>query len=97
MASLAVYVCPRSSDDAVLGWRQAPDTGLCPELSVRLRAAPTDGKANDALIRLLARELRVPKSGIVIKSGHASRHKLLQIAGEQSALDTVMHNRFGNP
>ena len=46
---------------------------------VSLRCSPIDGKANQELIKLLAKELGAPKSKIQIKSGLASRHKLIQI------------------
>ena len=54
---------------------------------VKVTAAPADGKANEALIKLLAKELGIPKSTINIKSGQTSRHKVLFIEGEQALLD----------
>lgn len=59
---------------------------------MRLTAAPTDGKANSALVKVLAKELGVPKSSISIKSGHAARHKILQIELEQTDLDRMLKN-----
>lgn len=44
-----------------------------------MTAAPVDGKANAALIRLLAREFRVPKSKIRILHGETSRDKLIEL------------------
>jgi uncharacterized protein (TIGR00251 family) len=52
------------------------------EWVVALTAPPTEGKANQALIQLLAQELNLPKSRIHIKSGHTSRHKLIEIDGD---------------
>ncbi len=46
---------------------------------VTARAA--DGKANQALLRLLSRVLNIPKSTIVIDQGAASRHKVIGIVG----------------
>lgn len=54
------------------------------EWIVALTAPPVDGKANQALIKLLSKELGMPKSRIQIKSGHTSRHKLVEIAGDLS-------------
>jgi len=45
-----------------------------------LKSPPVDGKANGELIELLAEKFDCPKSAIVIKSGKASRLKLVQIA-----------------
>jgi hypothetical protein len=48
---------------------------------VRLAAAPVEGAANQALVRLLADVLRVPRTSIVVASGERSRDKRLAIAG----------------
>lgn len=50
-------------------------------LKIRLAAPPVDGKANEALIRFIADSLKLPKSGVSLKSGQASRRKVLEIAG----------------
>lgn len=49
------------------------------ELTVYLREKPIDGAANIALIKVLAKHFHVAKTCIVIKSGAASRHKLIEI------------------
>jgi uncharacterized protein YggU (UPF0235/DUF167 family) len=49
-------------------------------------APPEDGKANTALIRLLAKAWRLPKTSITIASGATSRTKLLHVAGPGEAL-----------
>jgi uncharacterized protein (TIGR00251 family) len=45
----------------------------------RLKAPPVDGKANEELIRLVAEHFGVRKAEVKIKSGAASRLKLLEI------------------
>jgi uncharacterized protein (TIGR00251 family) len=45
----------------------------------QLRSPPVDGKANEELIALVAKHFKLPKSGVSIKSGAASRTKLIQI------------------
>jgi uncharacterized protein (TIGR00251 family) len=50
-------------------------------LLVRLAAAPVDGAANDELIALLSRSLKIPKRDIAIVSGERSRSKRIRIAG----------------
>ena len=51
------------------------------KLKVYVTAAPEDGKANDAVVALLAKSLGVAKSHIRILRGHKSRDKLLDIKG----------------
>jgi uncharacterized protein (TIGR00251 family) len=48
---------------------------------VRITAPPVEGKANEALIRFLAKELRTSPSRIEIIKGHHSREKTLRISG----------------
>ena len=44
-------------------------------LQVRVSAAPVDGEANERLMRILARELAVPVSSLVLTRGVTSRDK----------------------
>lgn len=55
-------------------------------LKVSVTAAPEGGKANMAVIDLLAAEWRVPKSTIQVVLGAAGRRKLLHLAGDPAAL-----------
>jgi len=48
---------------------------------IRVAAAPTDGKANDAVVRLLADALRVAVRDVEIVSGHGSRDKTVALDG----------------
>jgi uncharacterized protein len=48
---------------------------------VRVAAAPEDGKANAAVIRLLADALGMPARDVEIVSGHASRDKTVTLTG----------------
>ena len=50
-------------------------------LLVRLAAAPVDGAANDELIALIAKTLRIPRRDVTIVSGERSRSKRIRIAG----------------
>ena len=60
------------------------------ELVVRLTAPPERGKANAALVRLLAERLEVARSSISVVRGHTSRHKIVSVpdaaAGRVQAL-----------
>jgi uncharacterized protein YggU (UPF0235/DUF167 family) len=88
---LAVRVTPRGGRDAVEGW--ARDAAGRPVLKVRVAAAPADGAANAAVIALLAKALKVPKSGVTLVSGEAARVKRIEVPADEAALAAV----FGAP
>lgn len=48
-------------------------------LVVFVREAPEKGKANTALVKLMANHLDVPKSCVKVITGHTSRHKIIEI------------------
>lgn len=48
-------------------------------LIVYIKSPPVDGKANEELIKLLAKKFGVPQSKIRVKSGLSSRNKLIEI------------------
>ena len=50
-------------------------------LRVRLAAPPVDGKANEALIKLLARKLGIPRGAVEIISGDTARLKRVKLLG----------------
>jgi hypothetical protein len=52
---------------------------------VRVAAAPERGRANDALIALLADALAVGKERVRVVSGHSSRRKLVEVEGLSDA------------
>jgi len=74
----AVRVAPRASRDAIEGEYQGA-------LKVRLTAPPLDGRANEALRRLLAESLNVPVSAVRIVAGEKSRTKRVAVAGVSRA------------
>lgn len=61
-------------------------------LKALVTAPPEDGRANDAVIALVAAAWGVPKSSIVVKTGAAARDKVLSVTGEPQALAV----RIGN-
>jgi uncharacterized protein (TIGR00251 family) len=74
---IAVRVTPRSSKPGIGCWREGADGRE--ELEIRVAAAPVDGEANAAVIKLLAKALGVPKGSIEIVGGEASRHKRIAL------------------
>ncbi len=75
---LRVRLTPRGGSDRVDGVADGV-------LRVRVAAAPAEGAANEALCRLLAHELGVPRSGIRIVSGATSRSKVVEVDGATEA------------
>ncbi len=59
-------------------------------LKVRVAATPTEGEANDALVRLLARKLGVAPRNVMLVSGTTSRVKRMLIKGDASAVAAVL-------
>ena len=54
-------------------------------LKIALTAAPVDGKANEALIALVAEKLSLPRSRVALVAGATSRNKMLRITGKSAA------------
>ena len=77
-ATLRVHLTPRSARDEVLGL----DDDV---LRARVTAPPVEGRANDALLRLLSEALGVPKSSLRIVRGQRSREKLVAVEGLDAA------------
>ncbi|MGZ4339312.1 MAG: DUF167 domain-containing protein [Gaiellaceae bacterium] len=71
---LQLRVSPGAAHSAVVGRHGAG-------WKVRVAAAPEDGKANAALVRLLADTLAVPARDVEIVSGHGSRDKIVALVG----------------
>jgi uncharacterized protein len=71
-ALLPVRVQPRAGRNEVVGWQGAA-------LRVRVTAAPGAGRANEAVIDLLAGVLGVPRSSVELVKGAKSRDKLVRV------------------
>ena len=69
-----IRVIPRAGRSEIAGVREGA-------LLVRLAAAPVDGAANQELIAVLSRALKVPKRSIEIVAGERSRSKRVRIEG----------------
>ena len=81
---VAVRLTPKASADRIDGLAPEADGGAV--LKVAVTAVPEDGKANAALIKLLAKQWRLPKSSIEIVQGATDRRKVLLITGDAEDL-----------
>ncbi len=73
-----VVVAPRSQPEGLGGLRDG-------RWLVRVCAAPVDGAANEAVIAVVARSLRVGKRSVTVVSGQRSKRKRLLVAGVSPA------------
>lgn len=77
---LSVRLTPNGGRDAIDGLETGSDGESY--LKARVSVAPEKGKANKALIVLLAKSLGIPKSSLALVSGDTARKKILRIEGE---------------
>jgi len=89
---LVVRLTPRGGRDALNG--VGMDASGRPVLQIRLAAAPVEGAANEALIAFLAELLDLRKKDVVIRSGHAARTKIIELAGAPDVLLTRLARRI---
>ncbi|MDE1149208.1 MAG: DUF167 domain-containing protein [Azospirillaceae bacterium] len=81
-------VTPRASRNAVLGPMDGPEGRQL--LKVAVTTVPEDGKANEAVLKLLSKAWRVPKSSLTIVAGQTDRNKVVQVAGDAGELLAVI-------
>lgn len=61
-------------------------------LKLRVTEPPEGGKANAALIKLLAKAWKLPKSSLSLVAGHTERRKTLAVAGDPAVLRRDLAN-----
>lgn len=77
---IALHVIPKASKNELVGW--VDDANGQKALKVKVTAVPEDGKANKAVIALLAKIWGCAARDLEIISGATSRHKKLKIQNE---------------
>lgn len=77
--TVRVRVQPRAAREAIFGERAGA-------LVVRLTAPPVDGRANAALVRLLARALGVPAGHVHVLRGASGRDKTLRVESVSASM-----------
>ena len=78
-AAFTVRVVTRAQKNEIVGVQENNS------LKIRLTASPSEGQANDALIKFLAERLGVPEGNIEIVAGRDSRDKWISVEGISTA------------
>lgn len=78
--TLTIRLTPKGGRDAIDGIEVMSDGRAV--LKVRVRAAPSEGEANAALIRLIAKAMGLPPRNVVLAAGATGRLKRLMISGD---------------
>jgi uncharacterized protein (TIGR00251 family) len=84
-ARLKVKVVPGSSRNEIVGW-------LGDALKIKVTAPPERGKANEAVVELLATALDIATDDVVVVSGHSSPAKVVAVSGMD---DETIRKAFG--
>ncbi len=90
---LVVRVTPRGGRDALDGVDVMSDGRAI--LKLRVRAAPEDGEANAAVVKLLASALKLRRSDIEITAGATARVKQVLLRGDPQHLAAQLRERCG--
>jgi len=85
---LVVRLTPRGGRDAIEGVERLSDGRAV--LKVRVRAAASEGEANAALLRLIARSLAVAPREVSLVAGATARIKRIKVAGPGPALADML-------
>lgn len=83
---ITARVTPKASRDAVVGVMPTPE-GFALKISVT--APPDKGKANTAVVLLLAKSFGVAKSSVTLMAGETDRRKVLRVAGDPAQLSVI--------
>src|SRR5688572_6474492 len=90
--AVALRVTPNAARERIEGI--VTDADGNPFLKVAVTVPPENGKANAAVIKLIAKDLRLPKGALSIASGVAARRKTLLIAGDANELEIKLNARI---
>ncbi|CAO3414964.1 DUF167 domain-containing protein [Azospirillum doebereinerae] len=81
---LTLRVTPKASRNAIAGLADTAAGGRA--LKVTVTAVPENGKANEAVIKLLSKAWKLPKTSLTVVAGATDRNKILHVAGDPAAL-----------
>jgi uncharacterized protein (TIGR00251 family) len=92
--TVSVRLTPKGGRDSIDGTETLSDGRIV--LKARVRAAPHEGAANEAMIALLAKSLGVPPRNVAITGGATSRIKRVHVVGNVPALVAALE-KFAAP
>ena len=78
VAKLRLKIIPKAAREGLVGW-------IGDSLKIRVKAAPERGRANSAVIALLAATLGIPRERIALVAGASKAHKVVEIRGVSQA------------
>ncbi len=81
---IAVRLSPRARADRIDGVAHLPDGSAV--LKVSVTTPPTENRANDALLQLLARRWDLPRRDLTLVGGRKSRSKVVHVAGDPAPM-----------
>jgi len=87
---LYCYLQPKASSDEIVGLHDG-------QLKIRITAPPSDGQANNHLLKFLSRCFGVPKSSVTLEKGFTGRQKTVSIIAPQKIPDKSSVQRFQQP
>ena len=90
--AIAIRLTPRGGRDSLDGVEMLADGRQV--LKARVRAAPTEGEANAALVALLAKEFGVSRSQVSLTAGASARLKRIIVQGDAAALAAQLQSRL---
>jgi len=90
---LKVRLTPSAGRNEIKGVAARADHGRC--VNVRVTAVPEKGKANQQLIKLIAKSAGLPASTISVVAGETGRNKVLEFAGEEREIAQQLHTWLG--
>jgi uncharacterized protein YggU (UPF0235/DUF167 family) len=88
---LPVRLTPKSARDEIVGIETFGGETV---LRARVRALPEEGRANQALERLVARWLKLPPSSVSVAQGGKSRMKQVLVEGDPEAIVRLIEGRL---
>lgn len=86
--TLSVRATPKGGRDAIDGIEQLASGQAV--LKIRVRAVPEDGKANTALIAVIAKSAGIPRSAVSLVRGASGRIKVFRLAGDPGTLAAAL-------
>jgi uncharacterized protein len=87
---LFLRVTPKADADQIAGLRQDADGKM--SLQVKVRTQPEKGKANEAVIQLLAKSFGLPRSAFSIVSGETGRLKTIRIDAPPQRIEQTLRS-----